>query len=393
MFENKKRGIKKVVSSYLVNVLVVSIILLIGWYLASWYPFGDSTFIFRDLQEQYLGFYEHFNNVLRGDESFMYSMYKGLGGSMYGLWTYYLLSPFNLIFLFFNGNNIITGVHMVYILKLLAMTVTATYYFNKKSVRQPLSMILTLGWVFSGYIIQYRIHLMWLDALILLPLLVYALEEGLKKGRYVKFTILLTLTIFTNYYVGYMVGIFTVIYTLYMYLIKGDDQKLYIWGYIKNCLYSGVMSLVILVPTAYEVFNGNGQGATQYRLFNTFSWDGLLVNFRFVDLSYDGFSKGAPLLSMGTAALILLVLVFIGVERKYKKAFVTVVLVYLLSFIISPLSLIWTMGRYETGNLYRYSFTLLLSPSLNTLPILGVITVPREVTNVKHILTTFSACS
>lgn len=326
--------------------------------MASWYPFGEKTFIFRDLKDQYLGFYEHFNNVLRGDESFMYSMYKGLGGSMYGLWTYYLMSPFNLIFLFFNGNDIITGVNLVYILKLLAMTVTATYYFNKKSVRQPLSMILTLGWVFSGYVIQYRIHLMWLDALILLPLLVYALEEGLKKGRYVKFTILLTLTIFINYYIGYMVGIFTVIYTLYMYLIKGEEQKLYIWGYVKNCLYSGVMSLVILVPTAYEVFNGNGQGLTDYRLFNTFSWDGLLVNFRFVDLTFEGFSKGAPLLSMGTAALILLVLVFIGVEWKYKKAFVTVVLVYLLSFIISPLSLIWTMGRYETGNLYRYSFTL-----------------------------------
>src|SRR5699024_4902830 len=128
---------------------------------------------------------------------------------------YYLMSPFNLIFVFLNGDKLILGVNILFYLKMLSLTLTATHYFKKKNVTPILNLILTLSWVFSGYVLFYRVHLMWLDCLILLPLLTLALERGLTTSKWGRYTLLLTLTIYVNFYIGYMVCIYTVIYTLY----------------------------------------------------------------------------------------------------------------------------------------------------------------------------------
>lgn len=341
-------------STYVVNTLIVGFILIAVWLATSQYPFGSNTFIYRDLRDQYLGFYEHFNSVIRGQDSLMYSMNKGLGGSMLSLWAYYLMSPFNLIFVFLNGDKLILGVNILFYLKMLSLTLTATHYFKQKNVTPILNIILTLSWVFSGYILYYRVHLMWLDCLILLPLLTLALERGLTTSKWGRYTLLLTLTIYVNFYIGYMVCIYTVIYTLYQYLIKESQTKLHLWGYIRHSIYSGVMSLAILLPTAYDLLNGNGKD-TNIRLFNYMTWDGVLSNFRLIDIGEVG---GAPLLSMGSAALVLIILVLVRVKPKYRKTYLTILAIYTISFVISPISLIWTMGRYETANLFRYSMTL-----------------------------------
>ena len=352
------KGLKKLTdlfsSPYVVNTLIVVFILIAVWLVTAQYPFGSNTFIYRDLRDQYLGFYEHFNSVIRGQDSLMYSMNKGLGGSMVSLWAYYLMSPFNLIFVFLNGDKLILGVNILFYLKMLSLTLTATHYFKKKNVTTLLNLILTLSWVFSGYVLFYRVHLMWLDCLILLPLLTLALDRGLTASKWGRYTLLLTLTIYVNFYIGYMVCIYTVIYTLYQYLIKESQTKLNLWGYIRHSIYGGVMSLAILLPTAYDLLQGNGKD-TNIRLFNYMTWDGVLSNFRFIDINELG---GAPLLSMGSAALVLIIIVLVRVKPKYRKAYLTILAIYTISFVISPISLIWTLGRYETANLFRYSMTL-----------------------------------
>lgn len=66
------------------------------------YPFGNSTLLTVDLGQQYVDFFSYYRTTLLSDPSALFfSFTKSFGGEMLGLWAYYLMSPFNLIFLLF----------------------------------------------------------------------------------------------------------------------------------------------------------------------------------------------------------------------------------------------------------------------------------------------------
>lgn len=329
-----------------------------SFYLVGMWPFGIKSIAAIDLGSQYLGFYDYFSNVVKGTEGVMYSFNKGAGGGMFALWTYYLMSPFNLIYALFNGERIIQGVHIVYVLKALAMTVTATYYFNKKGVAFLLNTIFTIGWVFSGYAIMYRINLMWLDALIYLPLLIIALDEGLQKGVYKKYILLLTLTIYSNYYIGYMVGLYTVVHVCYRWMVTDAPKALHIRQYIRGCLISGSLSLWILLPTAYSMIGGLRSEQSK-DIFFSYHPANIIASLRFIDTSTKGYQLGSPLIMIGTGALIYLLTILIHVSKRKKIAFSLVSFIYLLAFTLRPISRIWTIGQDETWYLHRIAFTFI----------------------------------
>ena len=60
------------------------------------YPFGDNSFLANDLKYQYIDFFAWFRRVLLGEANLRYSFSQGLGMNTWGLYSYYLASPFNL---------------------------------------------------------------------------------------------------------------------------------------------------------------------------------------------------------------------------------------------------------------------------------------------------------
>ena len=349
MFKGKKRV-------YILNTIVVLSIIMISFSMTGMWPFGDNSIAAIDLSSQYLGFYDYIAGVFEGTEGVFYSFNKGLGGGMFALWTYYLMSPFNLVYAFFNGDSVLQGVQIVYLLKMVALTLTATHYFKRKGLEDTYNTMFTLGWVFSGYITMLRINIMWLDALIYLPLLILALEEGLNSNKYGKYVLLLALTIYSNYYIGYMVGLFTIIYAVYSYYTKDEGQPFYLVGYIKGCILSGILSLWVLIPTAYSMVGGLKTNKIDDLFFNYYP-DNLFSALRFIDTSEVGYRDGAPLLMFGTALVIYLVIVLINTTKKQKVAYGVVALFYLLTFTIRPLGRLWTIGQDETWYMHRSAFT------------------------------------
>lgn len=347
------KGKKKV---YILNTIVVLTIIMISFSILGMWPFGGKSIAAIDLSGQYLGFYDYLGGVFEGTEGVFYSFNKGAGGGMFALWTYYLMSPFNLVYAFYNGDSVLQGVQIVYLLKMVALTLAATHYFKRKGLEDTYNTMFTLGWVFSGYITMFRIHLMWLDALIYLPLLILALEEGLNSNKYGKYVLLLTLTIYSSYYIGYMVGLFTIIYALYSYYTKDEGQPFYLVGYIKGCILSGILSLWVLIPTAYSMVGGLRTSKIDGLFFNYYPAN-LFSTLRFIDTSSIGYSSGAPLLMFGTALVVCLAIVLRHTTKKQKVAYGVVALFYLLTFTIRPLGRIWTIGQDETWYMHRSAFT------------------------------------
>lgn len=55
------------------------------------------------------------------------------GGDMYGVGAYYLFSPYNLLFYFFDEQNLYAGVLVVLLLKIGSMGLTMNLYLQRKN--------------------------------------------------------------------------------------------------------------------------------------------------------------------------------------------------------------------------------------------------------------------
>ena len=61
------------------------------------HPIGDSSVLVLDLNGQYVYYYEQFRDAFHGNGSFIYNWSRNLSGEMFGVFAYYLASPFMLI--------------------------------------------------------------------------------------------------------------------------------------------------------------------------------------------------------------------------------------------------------------------------------------------------------
>ena len=86
---------------YAFSALLPMTIMLVVWAFMGSYPFGTKSLMAVDFGQQYISFFGLLKNaVLTGDlSSLSYSFTKSLGGDMIGVLGYYLMSPFNIIYI------------------------------------------------------------------------------------------------------------------------------------------------------------------------------------------------------------------------------------------------------------------------------------------------------
>ncbi len=81
-------------------------------------PFGTSSVLTVDLGQQYIDQFAAFKHTLISHpSSFFYSFSNALGGDMISEWAYYLMSPFNLIYLFVPLMQLPAAILIVTVLK------------------------------------------------------------------------------------------------------------------------------------------------------------------------------------------------------------------------------------------------------------------------------------
>ena len=233
---------------------IVPLILMILLYMAVGVIGGNKNILTVDLQDQYIEFFNALKNIFDGKIGPFYSFSKTLGGNMFGLITYYLLSPFNLIIMFFNRLTMPQAILIINILKIATTGLTSYIYFNKTfKNNEKTSLMFSLIYALMAYNIVYSQNIMWLDGVILLPLIFLGIDKLIEK-KPTLFYITLTLAIIFNYYIGYMLCIGSLIYFTYKNYLKEKkiDIKKTIY-FIKILLLSVLTSSVILLPSAVKL--------------------------------------------------------------------------------------------------------------------------------------------
>ncbi len=179
------------------------------------FPFGEHTVLIIDMHHQYVAFYSLLREKLLSFSNLLYSDSLGLGASFLPMWAYYVASPFSLITLLFPKDMITEALMLITVLKITSAGVTFSIFAKNKFGRNDFSIVIgSVAYSMMSFIIGHSWNLMWLDPIILLPLIVLGLEKLLKEGKPMLYCITLAAALICNYYISYMICVFLVFYFL-----------------------------------------------------------------------------------------------------------------------------------------------------------------------------------
>ena len=256
---------------------VIPLIIMTALYIArEIYPFGNNCYLRSDMYHQYAPFFSELWNKLRHGESLTYSWDIGMGTNFTALYAYYLASPFSWLTTLFSIEKLPLAIFLMTVSKIslsgLTFSVYVNFLWNKynslpaqtSSYRRLLAHLtllpLPIAYALMSYNLQFALSIMWLDGVILLPLLLLGVEKLLDKQRNLWFILPLTAIFYFNYYISYMAGIFCALYLLFRLLTTYSHSRHDLWRILKNFALSTLISLglaaPLLIPTFSDMFIG-----------------------------------------------------------------------------------------------------------------------------------------
>ena len=244
----------------LVAFLVPILILLLIYITREIYPFGDQMYLRSDMYHQYAPFLKLFQSTLKNGGSLSYTWNIGLGTNFLSTYAYYLASPLNWITVILPTNYIPEIMSIFIILKSGLMAATCTIYLLNRFQRyNVVSSCFGIFYALSGYMAAYSWNVMWLDCLILLPLIVLGLERLMKERKFLLYTICFALSVISNYYIAIMICIFTLIYFIYLMIAEtthsgARDVFRKIGRYLLFSLIGGCLGALIFLPALLTLF-------------------------------------------------------------------------------------------------------------------------------------------
>lgn len=356
----RRHNILYYLMAFFINLILISAI----FYYVGLVPFGDGNFLTSDLGTQYIAFLTELRRQLVTGNIHLYLFSQSLGDNFFPIISYYLLSPFNLLLVFFTSSKVPIAADVIIMLKISTMGLTMAYFLAKyfKNTRYS-NYLFTIAYSFCGFVASYFYDLMWLDALIMLPLVACGLLKLIDNNKVVLYYVSLFLAIIFNYYLGYMLCIFSVCFFIYLALEKDLLQQknhfVIIRNFIISSILAGMSAAFVLIPT----FAGMMKTAkTSFDLFN------YLPSARFGFEAFTQLGIGGntfaqrlhhgPSVFMTSTVLILLLGYFFSkrVTKQDKNHAFFLIGVLLLSMFVTTFNTVWHMFQNPAGFPFRNSF-------------------------------------
>ncbi len=341
-------------------------IFFIIYALKSIIPFGNNTMLTVDFYHQYGPLLAELYDKIKMGDNLIYSFNTGLGLPFFRNFFNYLSSPFNIIILLFERDNIVTSFSVIIALKIIFASSVMSYFlknfFNKNSL---FITVFGLTYGFSSYFVAFYWNIMWLDGMIYLPLIVLGIKKIIDENKINLYIISLFLSIISNYFISYMICIFSCIFFLVYIIFKEnitrrDLLKKIILFTISSLIAGGMAGFMILpYMNSLSSISATGDSFTFYKTFNFNPIFFLANHFSLVkSIVFSSQDYFLPNISSGITLLVLLISFFFnsGIKIKDKIMAIIFMLILFVSFIYVPLDFIWH-GFHTPNDLpFRYSF-------------------------------------
>ena len=318
-------------------------------------PFGETTLLFSDLDSQYIEFMAEYRRILTGEGSLFYSWHAGLGMNFIALIAYYLASPFNFLLVLFSESRLPLAVSLITVLKLGCAGAAFARFLQVRFRGNGFWIVLfSACYALNAWALSYSFNIMWLDALILLPLLCAGTERLIRRERYATSVLipLFALSFLSQFYMAYMTGVFCALYFITRMITRKTSLKEWLFQAVRFGICAGIaagLSAVLLVPTFFVLKNNMGLMGQEFpRGSLSFPFPEIFRKF-FIG-SFDGIKDCLPHIYCGLPALIGLVLYFSGKTIPKREKIVSALTgVFLLcSFWFRPLDFLWHAMDHPT---------------------------------------------
>ena len=364
---------------YVFSALLPMAIMLVVWFFMGSYPFGNKSLMAVDFDQQYISFYGLLKNaILSGDlSSLTYSFTKSIGGDMIGELGYYLMSPFNVIYVLLPLKYIGLSVFLTIWLRYGAFGLSFAHllikrYKGAESKRWMVPLFAT-AYALSGMLVSYQMNVIFYDAMFMLPLVILYLEQLLDGKAAYPYAFVLGLTVFLQFYMGYMISLFVVLYACYYlsprFSIEGTWKvklKHYVqplWDVFLYSILGVAAASILLVPVFFNLIESKGQAGGAMTFSMAFQINPLDILSKLTIGGFDaqsGWAAGPNLPNIYIGALGFIGFILYFVSRKIIKerrwAAGVVILIFFTSFVNEFVSKIWHMGQNPAGFFFRFSW-------------------------------------
>lgn len=327
------------------------------------YPFGDNSFLTDDLKYQYIDFFAWFRRVLLGEANLRYSFSQGLGMNTWGLYSYYLASPFNLLCVLFPADKLTLFVFAISALKLGCIHISSAWYAQKRfGLSKPAAFLLSASFTFCSWIVSNLRNPLWIDCLILLPVCAYGCYELIHKQRMARLVIATALNVTFCWYTAYISILFLCIFVLVEFVDYVAEQG-FSWKLMldRALRFTGAIVLGLLLsawtflPTILAMSKGGPVLAlgpllkTSLKSLIRGFLPGMWVN-----------NDSTPQFYCGVIMMLLAVSLLFNraVSIKTRIATLVVTIILVASSVLSPLEYIWCGMRVPNGFYSRTAFLL-----------------------------------
>lgn len=326
-------------------------------------PFGGNSFMIVDALHQYMPFFTVLYDKLKGGQSLFYSFRSGLGINFLALFSYYLSSPLNLLILLFKKDHLNMALSLLMAVKIALSGLSAAIYFGEKYKKSSgILLVVSMTYALNSYMVGYSWNIMWLDAIMIFPIVLLGIERLIEKKDGRLYGIALFYALYCNYYIAFMICIFAVFWFL---LYQFSSVRQFIrrgFSFAGYSLLAAGMAAVVLLP-AYlgikQTASGEDMSIPGHSFLTTFTD---LINRQFAlanPISHDNFDGNANLY-FGIFSLLMLGIYFfnrkISLEKKVR--ILGLYLFLMLSCNEEILNFIWHGFHNQYGIPNRFSFMM-----------------------------------
>lgn len=335
------------------------------------YPFGEKSILITDMGSQYVEYFAAFTRMIREGDSLLFTWDTGMGMNFLGIWAYYLSSPFTPVLLLFPQEMLTEGILCLLSLKIAASgAAMSLYLYGRFQIKGVWNLVFSAAYALSAYSVVYSFNIMWLDGVILLPLVVLAARRvfdtpaGFPEiGRCLPLVLAFVVVFIANFYVAYMVGVFA--FLLYLiWFLSDPGRKRRFFGrtalFLGCAVLAACLACVVLLPAFFSLKNGyetvHGISLSFRGVFHPLTLPGKLAFGAFDSAT----QTGTPNLYCGVLTIGLLPLWFCNraIARREKAGMGLLLAVMALSMILYDLDVAWHVFQPPTWFPARYSFTV-----------------------------------
>ena len=327
-----------------------AVLFMLFYAVHGYYPFGERSVAWCDMDQQYVPLLMELKAAFSGG-----SLFLGRGGGMmnfYGVFLFFLSSPLSLISLAVDNSRMIWFVNIMLVIKVGLSSASAELYFRKvlPKLNLPVGVLISVMYGLSGYVMLYYQNDMWIDMMIVFPLLMISLFRLIRSGKWGAYAICLAMCVAMNFYISFMVIVFIAMFggaALYL-LCEPEKRGSRALRLVAADLCAALISGGVWLP-AFAQYTASGRG-------NSLS-DAFFGGY-FADRNFDKIAvlSGTSLVLAGA----LLIIVF----RKSMKSgkallFGASGLISLAGAFVEPANKLLQTGSYQAYPL-RYGFIVLL---------------------------------